>query len=241
MVLKKIKVLKERRKEIEQKINLTTSIMASTNSKHSFNMNANIPTMESYAGPVSITIGDDADGLPDISFTSVTSNTTTISKPVHTVKISTPITPKNTNTSFSACNQTPSHTQLTISSQLRPVSDQYSNWNFPWSRNVKKALKQVFKLPGFRKNQLEAVNATMSGKDVFVLMPTGGGKSLCYQLPAIISPGVTIVVSPLISLIQDQIQGLLQRGIGAMTVSSSLSEAEKQNSFLELVHESPIC
>jgi RecQ family ATP-dependent DNA helicase len=226
-LLKKLKELKERRKVIENRITILGS------------MKQDFPIAKNSFSRV--TLDDD---IPDISFVGdvLFSNKSKSSYSSAVPKVSTPITPRASmhTSNLSICKDTPSNTQLSASTDSI-IRSEYSNWNFPWSRNVKKALKQVFKLSGFRKNQLEAVNATMAGKDVFVLMPTGGGKSLCYQLPAIISPGVTIVVSPLISLIQDQIQGLIQRGIGAMTVSSSLSEADKNNAFLELTHEFPIC
>lgn len=103
----------------------------------------------------------------------------------------------------------------------------------PWSSDVLRAFKDRFRLEGFRHNQLEAVNATLAGQDAFVLMPTGGGKSLCYQLPAVVhsgkTRGVTIVVTPLISLMQDQVDHLTARGIIAKKFNGDLSQAEKRD------------
>ena len=110
--------------------------------------------------------------------------------------------------------------------------------NHPWSADVRRVLRDVFHLDGFRKNQLEAINSTLSGSDTFVLMPTGGGKSLCYQLPALIetgkTKGVTIVISPLISLMTDQVDHLHELGIDAMFINSELSAADKRDRFEQL-------
>src|SRR4051795_7682932 len=76
------------------------------------------------------------------------------------------------------------------------------------------ALEQHFGFPGFRRGQSEAVEAALSGQDVLVVMPTGSGKSLCYQLPALLREDLTIVVSPLVALMQDQVDALRARGLG---------------------------
>lgn len=88
-------------------------------------------------------------------------------------------------------------------------------------------LREVFKLGSFRGNQARIVAASLANNDVFVLMPTGGGKSICFQLPALISNGVTVVVSPLLSLIHDQISNLLRKNIPAVALNSSCTLGEK--------------
>jgi ATP-dependent DNA helicase RecQ len=87
-------------------------------------------------------------------------------------------------------------------------------------------LNSVFGLPGFRGNQEKIVAHVASGGDCLVLMPTGGGKSLCYQLPSLLREGCGIVVSPLIALMRDQVAGLLEAGVRAAVLNSTLSYAE---------------
>ncbi|KAK7924681.1 hypothetical protein PG985_006735 [Apiospora marii] len=114
---------------------------------------------------------------------------------------------------------------------------------FKWSPEVKRALKDRFRMSGFRHNQLEAINATLEGKDAFILMPTGGGKSLCYQLPAVIKSGktrgVTIVVSPLISLMQDQVHHLQALNIPARVFNGECSAEERREIIATLKGPNP--
>ena len=91
---------------------------------------------------------------------------------------------------------------------------------------ARQELEKRFGYPDFRGVQPTAIRSVLSGRDVLVLMPTGGGKSLCYQIPALVLPGLTIVVSPLISLMKDQVDTLHRRGVNATFVNSTLDSSE---------------
>src|SRR3990167_5339786 len=88
---------------------------------------------------------------------------------------------------------------------------------------MKNTLKKHFGYEEFRPLQKEIIERVLLGKDCVVLMPTGGGKSLCFQLPALMLPGLAIVISPLISLMKDQVDALAANGIAADLVNSSLT------------------
>lgn len=107
-------------------------------------------------------------------------------------------------------------------------------------------LKSSFGYDTFRPLQLDAINAVLAGKDTFVVMPTGGGKSICFQVPALILPNLTVVISPLISLMQDQVETLNENGIEAAFYNSTLSSNQKNkliqqclNGHLKLLYMAP--
>lgn len=110
----------------------------------------------------------------------------------------------------------------------------------------KKILKNIFGYDNFRGAQEEIIEHIISGKSCFILMPTGAGKSLCFQIPALCLDGVAVVISPLIALMQDQVEGLKQAGVKAEAINSSMSPAEVfavkerlKNDELDLLYVSP--
>ncbi|QEH32637.1 ATP-dependent DNA helicase RecQ [Aquisphaera giovannonii] len=100
--------------------------------------------------------------------------------------------------------------------------------------DLEKTLREQFGLAEFRPGQREAIEPVLGGRDVLCVMPTGGGKSLCYQLPAQVLPGVTLVVSPLIALMKDQVDALNARGLSATLINSTLDLAEQRARLLEV-------
>jgi ATP-dependent DNA helicase RecQ len=91
---------------------------------------------------------------------------------------------------------------------------------------LQKTLKATFGYDGFRPLQREIMEANLAGRDTFALLPTGGGKSLCFQLPALLREGLTLVVSPLIALMKDQVNQLEAAGVEATFLNSSLGVKE---------------
>jgi len=98
--------------------------------------------------------------------------------------------------------------------------------NTPTLDDARAALREHFSYPAFRPGQEAAVQSVLSGRDTLVVLPTGGGKSLCYQVPALMLPKLTVVISPLISLMKDQVDALAARGLPATFINSTLPSSQ---------------
>ncbi|MQL75700.1 hypothetical protein Taro_008075 [Colocasia esculenta] len=110
------------------------------------------------------------------------------------------------------------------------TSNMAEDWSgtFEWDSKADDIRFNIFGISSYRANQREIINALMSGRDVLVIMAAGGGKSLCYQLPAVLCEGVALVVSPLLSLIQDQVMSLTALGIPARMLTSTTSKEDER-------------
>lgn len=96
-------------------------------------------------------------------------------------------------------------------------------------------LYRVYGYHAFRPGQEKLIDAVLSGRDVFGIMPTGGGKSICYQVPALLFPGITLVISPLVSLMQDQVSSLISAGVPAAYINSTLTGPQMQAVYRNLI------
>lgn len=105
------------------------------------------------------------------------------------------------------------------------------------SNTIVDILQKYYGYSSFRPKQEEIINAVLAGKDTLVLMPTGGGKSICFQLPALVLEGVTLVISPLIALMKDQVEALRLNGISAAFFNSSLTDVEKLKTIEQVKRE----
>ncbi|NXC77873.1 BLM protein, partial [Anhinga anhinga] len=121
-----------------------------------------------------------------------------------------------------------------------PALERFRDMKFSHSEEMMNIFHRKFGLHSFRTNQLEAINAALLGEDCFILMPTGGGKSLCYQLPACVSAGVTIVISPLRSLIIDQVQKLKTLDIAATYLTGDRTDADASKIYMQLSKKDPV-
>ncbi|KAK3155453.1 hypothetical protein QOZ80_2BG0203470 [Eleusine coracana subsp. coracana] len=106
-------------------------------------------------------------------------------------------------------------------------------------KELENVLNQYFGYPSFRGKQLEAIEAVLSGRDCFCLMPTGGGKSMCYQIPALVKTGLVLVISPLIALMENQVASLKNKGIAAEFLCSTQTSQSKQRIHEDLDSGSP--
>ncbi|TPX37596.1 hypothetical protein SmJEL517_g00657 [Synchytrium microbalum] len=140
---------------------------------------------------------------------------------------------------FSKPTLAPPQSSSTATLPIPSLPGSSSNANMDQEAAIFKTLKKVFKLKEFRGAQLNIVKATLAKRDVFVLMATGGGKSLTFQLPAMLDTGVTLVVSPLISLIQNQVNALKAIGVACSALNSSLKESERKAVYSDLSMQKP--
>lgn len=153
-----------------------------------------------------------------------------------------PYQPKSYDQQFQSKSQEPSKNY--INSRNNTCFDGKENLDlkgetFGHSIKLKHYFEHYFKFKTFRQNQFEAINAACLNLDTLILMPTGGGKSICYQLPAVVSDGLTVVVSPLKSLIADQVSKLKSLNINTAALSSDLSQSDSNYIFDDLRSNNP--